>query len=311
MLDQPLAANEKMIMNMPSTHICVCICTYKRPQLLDGLLNKLQAQKTGQVFSYSIVVADNDHEESAKNIVVARRHTSIVSIEYAVEPRKHIALARNKAIQNAKGDFLAFIDDDEMPVDDWLYNLHRACLQYNADGVLGPVKPIFETQPPQWVVRAQLFERPSYKTGTLLPWRHTRTGNVLFRKGILGEQGDWFSPEFRHSEDQDFFRRKMARGHTFIWCDEAPVHEMQTPDRFRLMYFIRRALLRGNVSLRLQSNKPYLILKSVTALSLYTLSLPFLLIVGRHMFIKYLIKECDHIGKLMAACNIDVQRYLA
>ena len=36
--------------------------------------------------------------------------------------KQNIALARNKAIENAKGDFIAFIDDDEFPLDQWLLN---------------------------------------------------------------------------------------------------------------------------------------------------------------------------------------------
>ena len=36
-------------------------------------------------------------------------------VKYCVEPRQNIALARNKALQNAEGDLIAFIDDDEFP----------------------------------------------------------------------------------------------------------------------------------------------------------------------------------------------------
>jgi glycosyltransferase involved in cell wall biosynthesis len=279
--------------------------------LLIKLLDKLQVQKTNGVFTYSIVVVDNDLEQSAKTVVASSTNRSSIAVEYYVEPKKHIALARNRAIANSRGDFVAFIDDDEIPIDSWLYDLFTVCGKYNAEGVLGPVKPVFETEPPNWIIKAQLFERPCYKTGTVLQWRNTRTGNVLLRKSILGDNNHWFSPEFRHSEDQDFFRRMMAQGHSFVWCDEAIVYETQTSDRFRIGYFIKRALLRGNVSLRLQSNTLYLTIKSIIALFVYALSLPFLLICCHHLFIRYLIKEFDHIGKLMAACKIDIQRYLA
>jgi succinoglycan biosynthesis protein ExoM len=50
---------------------------------------------------------------------------------------------RNKAIENATGDFVAFIDDDEFPTAGWLWNLFTACSAYDVAGVLGPVRPHF------------------------------------------------------------------------------------------------------------------------------------------------------------------------
>jgi succinoglycan biosynthesis protein ExoM len=50
-------------------HIAVCICTYKRPDLLTRLLTALTMQNTGGRFTYSIVVADNDPGRSAEPVV--------------------------------------------------------------------------------------------------------------------------------------------------------------------------------------------------------------------------------------------------
>ena len=44
----------------PTSHIGVCVCTYKRPELLKRLLDGLRNQETGGLFTYSIVVADNE-----------------------------------------------------------------------------------------------------------------------------------------------------------------------------------------------------------------------------------------------------------
>src|ERR1051325_8420557 len=88
-----------------------------------------------------------------------------------VEPRQNIALARNMAVANAKGDFIAFIDDDELPGGEWLLTLFSAYQQYGVDGVLGPVKPRFDEPPPKWVVDGRFCERPSYPTGFVIDWR--------------------------------------------------------------------------------------------------------------------------------------------
>ena len=295
---------------MARDHICVCVCTYRRPALLPGLLEALGHQFTDKRFTYSLAIVDNDADESAKHVVESYKREAQIDVGYYVEPRKGIPLARNKAIENAKGTHIAFIDDDEIPMQDWLYHLYRTCIEHKVDGVLGPVKPRFEQEPPGWITKAKLFERPSYETGKILEWYNTRTGNVLLRKNIFKDLDDPFNPKFRHSEDQEFFRRMTEKGYVFIWCDEAIVYETETVDRFEKSYFIKRALLRGNVSLRLRSRRLLAVAKSTIAFSIYTVALPFLLPLGQHVFFKYLIKDCDHIGRIMAALGIDMQRYL-
>ena len=46
-----------------TSHICVCICTFKRPHLLEGLLSRLQTQRTAGLFTYSVLVVDNDYQQ--------------------------------------------------------------------------------------------------------------------------------------------------------------------------------------------------------------------------------------------------------
>ena len=110
-------------------HISVCICTFKRPHLLKHLLEVLDHQKTNGLFNYSIIVVDNDHLKSAMEIVQSFQQRSKIEVQYCVEPEQNIALARNRAIDNATGELIAFIDDDEFPVKDWLLTLFTASLK--------------------------------------------------------------------------------------------------------------------------------------------------------------------------------------
>ena len=146
-------------------HITVCICAFRRPALLKRLLEKLQEQRTNGLFSFSVVVCDNDVEQSAASVVSAARNGAAIDIIYCSESRKNIALARNKALEHARGNFIAFIDDDEFPTDDWLEKLIAACDKYRADGVLGPVRPHFDSPPPSWIIRGRFCERPEHETG--------------------------------------------------------------------------------------------------------------------------------------------------
>src|SRR5262245_54228213 len=104
-------------------HICVCIPTYRRPGMVETLLRQLQLQKTDGSFTYSVLVADNDDAQTARAVVERVRQDARVQISCCRAVEKGVAVARNAAVQNAVGDLIAFIDDDELPVDDWLWNL--------------------------------------------------------------------------------------------------------------------------------------------------------------------------------------------
>lgn len=285
-------------------HISVCICTYKRPQLLKRLLRALGTQETDGQFTYSIVVTDNDCLRSAKPVVSDLAAMSSIPIVYCVEPEQNISHARNRAVANATGDFIAFIDDDEFPIQSWLLTLFKACNKYNVDGVLGAVKPYFDEEPPKWVLRGNFYNRPTYPTGFVIDWPKGRTGNVLLTKRIFEDDMNPFRPEFLTGEDQDFFRRMIEKGHVFIWCNEAVAYEVVPPIRWKRSFMLRRALLRGEVTLLHPTFGVRDVAKSFVAVPAYTLALPFALAVGQHRFMALLVKLCDHLGKLLACLGI-------
>jgi len=286
--------------------ISVCICTFRRPGLLRKLLDELGGQQTEGLFSFSIVVADNDGSQSAQPVVSEFAASSSIRVTYCHEPRQNIALARNAALANARGDFIAFIDDDEYPAKDWLSSLFKTWKATGADGVLGPVKPYFDQEPPKWATQGRFFERPRHETGHKVGLTDARTGNVLFRRQILSGEGEAFRPQFgTGGEDVDFFRRMMERGRVFVWCDEAIVYEIVPASRCSRSYLLRRALLRGRNSLKPRTGRLRNVFRSLIAVPAYSLVLPFFFVTGNHHFMKYLIKLCDHAGRLLALLGLN------
>ncbi|HTY84383.1 MAG TPA: glycosyltransferase family 2 protein [Silvibacterium sp.] len=282
-------------------HIAVCICTMKRPDLLTRTLSRLERQKSEGRFTYSIIVADNDSLRSAEPAVEEFGRTTQLKVVYCNEPRANIALARNKALEAADGDLVAFIDDDEFPADEWLLEHFKVLSASNADGVLGPVEPHFETEPQPWVKKGRFFQRPRYATGHQLGWEQSRTGNVLFKKSILERLQVPFRPQFETAgEDMDFFRRAMDVGCRFIWSDEAVVYEVVPSSRCNRSYLLRRALLRGSNFPKHPEHRLQNLAKSLIALPCYTISLPILALFGQHVSLKYLIKILDHASRLVA-----------
>src|SRR5690348_14377186 len=84
-----MAALPPDVVAKATQHICVCICTYKRPRLLQRLLGALADQGTSGFFTYSIVVADNDHLRSAEAVVKDFAAASTIPVRYCVEPQQN------------------------------------------------------------------------------------------------------------------------------------------------------------------------------------------------------------------------------
>ena len=285
-------------------HISICICTYKRPDLLKRLLPELSYQETEGLFNYSIVVTDNDRSRSAEQVVFGLNSKSPIDIRYCVQPQQNIALARNTALANAKGDFVAFIDDDEIPIRSWLITLFKACQTYQVDGVLGPVKPYFEVKPPDWVIKGKFYDRPSFKTGLVIDWPKGRTGNTLLKRHILDGGEPAFRPEFRTGEDQDFFRRMIERGYKFVWCHEAIAYEIVPPVRWKLSFMLRRALLQGTISPLHSRFGLQKLLRAAISVTIYAVALPFLAVLGQHLFVRYLLKTAHHLGQILGTLGL-------
>lgn len=234
--------------------ISVCVCTFRRPALLRRLLDALAGQRL--VPSYEVIVVDNDRLGSAAPAIEAARvaHPRL-ALRDALVPEQNIALARNRAVALARGQLLAFIDDDERPVARWLGTLLRALERFSADGVLGPVLPELPESAPAWVARGRFFDRPRHPSGVEVPATELRTGNVILRRALLlpragdgrSDEDGPFDPRWGLSggEDSALLVELRARGARFVWCDDALVHEHVPEERARLSYLLRRAFAGG------------------------------------------------------------------
>ena len=138
--------------------ISVCVATYRRPAGLARLLESLQRQKLPDGVSVEIWVVDNDPDSPA---------IAPPGVGWLREPRRNIAHARNRALLEARGEWLAFIDDDETADEDWLSAYWTRAQQGepdggDADGFFGPVIPVrFSTLPTAKGVRFRL-RAPSF-----------------------------------------------------------------------------------------------------------------------------------------------------
>lgn len=296
-------------------HISVCICTYRRNQMLERLLRNVALQETGGLFDFSVVVVDNDAAGPARETVMRLKDELELEISYGIEPELTIPAARNHALRLARGNYIGIIDDDEFPPSHWLITMYRAIQTFDVDGALGPVHPFFEKQPPSWLVKSRLCERPVHRTGTLLLWDQTRTGNVLLKRDVFDKHQLCFDLKCKTSgSDKEFFREAMQVGYRFIAVEEAPVYEIVPPERQAKSYYLKRALLQASNERRFRApllrglSRVLVPMKSITALLVYTMILPFCVFIGSHAVIKNAEKAAYHLSWLLAMLGVDLAK---
>jgi succinoglycan biosynthesis protein ExoM len=178
------------------------------------------------------------------NWLIEQLYRNLTFSSNIAEPRRGLSFARNRAVAAAleeAADYLAFVDDDEVPTPHWLDELLRVAHEHRADVVAGRVLRRFERQPPEWVSRGGFFLDPHLPTGS--PVRIASTSNVLMANRVLRDMGPPFDARFALTggEDTHFFLRASSAGYRLVWADNAVVEERVPADRAKLGWVLRRA----------------------------------------------------------------------
>jgi len=200
-----------------------------------------------------VVVVDNDPCQSAKPVVSNWIAKSLIPVVGVNVPTPNISLARNASVRTAKGEWLAMIDDDEIPTTVWLDELLKTQRSFRSDIVHGPVIPIYPAGTPGWVKKGGFFEYPRHVTGTPLSVTDLRTGNVLVRRSILADLASPFDPAYGRTGGGDtaLFKQLLEEGVSGHWSDEAIVSEHISESRISRAWITQRAFRTGQASVHI------------------------------------------------------------
>jgi glucosyl-dolichyl phosphate glucuronosyltransferase len=130
--------------------LTVCICTHNRPDYLLGCLDGLARQTSGQD-AFAVLVVDSgstgDTPAELAMLVAASPNAGLIRVD-----QPGVSLARNAAAQACRTPYIAFIDDDAIPADDWVACILAALGEAPCPPVVlgGRVLPLWEAPLPAW-----------------------------------------------------------------------------------------------------------------------------------------------------------------
>src|SRR5581483_8938982 len=125
---------------MAKPSVTIVIPTQRRPEPLARAVRSTFVQAGVDAADLELVVVDNDVDPSARGLVERLAAEAPFPVRYAHEPDPGVANTRNAALEQARGESIAFLDDDQEARPGWLAALVDAQARFGADVVFGPVR---------------------------------------------------------------------------------------------------------------------------------------------------------------------------
>src|SRR5215831_7124451 len=241
--------------------VSIILCTYNRCQLLVSALESAAALHAPESIDYELVVVDNNSNDQTCSVIedFCRRYPT--RFRYLFERQQGKSHALNAGIRNARGDILAFMDDDVTVEPTWLENLIAALQDSQWAGSGGRILPIWTCSAPRWLPledwralaplamfdlgpEAGLLTEPPFGT------------NMAFRKVMFEKYGTFRTDlgprpgsEVRN-EDTEFGARLLAAGERLRYEPTAVVHHSVSENRLQQKYFLEWWFGKGRANIR-------------------------------------------------------------
>lgn len=174
--------------------ISIIVATYNRARLLKNCLSSLVNQDIGNNL-YEMIIVDNNSIDNTKKLVDNFiKYFPKFRMNYLLERQKGLSYARNTGCENAKGKYLAYIDDDARASKDWVKNIIRTINKIEPDILGGPIYPYYLYNKPVWFKDEYEIRSKGKKARFLREGEYLSGSNLIIKKSILENLGK-FNPE--------------------------------------------------------------------------------------------------------------------
>ncbi|MBX7123275.1 MAG: glycosyltransferase [Opitutaceae bacterium] len=236
--------------------VTVVIPTYGTGTCLNSVLRGLAAQDHRD---FEVIVVDNNPRQQW-NPSLPGRHLSTSVVH---EPRNGLQHARNAGVENARGLYVAFLDDDGVPLPTWLTRLVEGTRRYGAMAAGGSISLEFESDPPSWFgvhERALLSELthpcdvPAIADHMYIVGANMCIARRAFEKvGLFDARFDRTATSLRSSGELEFTRRLQSADERVSFIASAWVRHQIPGARLTKRYLLSRAYWQGRSDALLHS----------------------------------------------------------
>ena len=238
-----LEKREQFLAHAP--FVSVIVSTRNRP---DSFQSCLQSLLTLNYPHYEVIIVDNAPNTSATADYIQKTYGDVPEVRYIREERPGLSWARNCGIRAAKGEILAFTDDDVVADPYWLLELARGfSVTDEVACVTGLVLPLeLETPAQLWFeeyvggswserwFKQRVFDKAKRHVHLLRPGEHGGGANMAFTAAFLRSVGG-FDPALgagrkAGGEDHVTLFQTIAQGHKLVHTPASLVYHLHRRD---------------------------------------------------------------------------------
>ena len=239
--------------------LTLAVPTHNRAATLGETLASLAAQRLPGDVETECIVIDNNSTDRTPAVVDAAAARAPFAMRRVFEARPGSSFARNRAVDEAAGDFILFIDDDAVAETNWAALMLAAIERRGLDAACGMVAPRWEVAPPRWLgpslyVRFAVHDQHALAAAPLKDaevLRNYFSANTGFRRECFTRFG-----RFREDlgvvggnpisgEDTELFARIIEGGGAMGFVTEARVFHLVPAARMNRRYLVRKAFAFG------------------------------------------------------------------
>jgi glucosyl-dolichyl phosphate glucuronosyltransferase len=242
-----------------SIQITIAVPTHNRAQLLQTTLASIAALHLPAAVEAECVVVDNRSTDDTSGVVAEFANHSALPIRYVYEGGAGSSYARNRAVEEARGDFILFIDDDAVAEPDWAAEMLAEIERRQLDVACGMVLPRWSREPPRWLgpslyVRLAVHDPARLAVASRAECETIHnyfSANAGFRRRTFAMFGNFrqdlgvVGRNPMSGEDTELFARITSRGGAIGFAPRARVHHMIPPERMRWSYLRRKSYAFG------------------------------------------------------------------
>lgn len=214
--------------------------------MLKMTLDSLLAQEINGSFDYEIILADNNSKDNTADTVKNYLGKFGGRLRYLFEPRQGKPYALNSSVEEARGEIIAFTDDDVIVDKKWLKNINNVFKGKNDLDLLGgKVIPFFTAKIPAWMAnyRSNILRYPlmHYDLGDAYLECNSKNkilpigGNISLRKKSYFKYGGFSENE--KSEDIELGNKWHNSGAKIAYSPDVVVYHYANPSRMNKSYF--------------------------------------------------------------------------